>query len=140
MSDIMTPEEFFEHHGVMGMKWGKHKAATKPTTSDIKKARQHVQSQHRALQNQEDKIVLAKSKTQADSATKKFHEMNASYLKNPDRATALRLTNGEKAAALALSLAIPGFGIGAGAGSGARIAARKTIEKRQASGYYDQKH
>lgn len=136
MGEMMTAEEFIEHHGVMGMKWGKHKA--KPTTSDIKTARKHVESQTRKLQDQEDKVVLAKSKSQATSATKKLNEMNASYLKNPDRATALRLTNGEKAAALALSLVIPGFGIGAGAGATARVAVRKTIEKRQASGHYDQ--
>lgn len=122
-------EDMIEHHGVKGQKWGVKKA--KPSSSDIQGARARIGSQTRQINSQIDRLNLSTGKT-ADKEAKKLSDMHASFLRNPDRATALRLTRGEKAALSILAL-VPGPGtVAAGVVAGSRVAARKQIEKSQA--------
>jgi hypothetical protein len=60
------------------------------------------------------------------------------FLNHPDRATALRMTRGEKVvfSILGVATAPVGFGVGIGIGSGIRVGARRKIERKQASGAY----
>lgn len=129
-------EEYFEHHGVKGMKWGQRKV----TTKEIHAARRRVDSQVRTIQAQEDKVTSAKGKASKAKAEKKLNEMNVAFLKNPDRATSIRLTRGEKAAHVALAVLFPTVGTAvAVASAGSRATTRKVIENRQASGHYNKK-
>jgi len=142
MTDIMTPEEFIEHHGVMGMKWGVHKkegsssaggkiaSKKKITSGDIYNARSKTASRQRALNQQVDKTNLAHpGKAQAREA-KKLNEMSLEFLKNPDRATAQRLTVGEKVGLAVLAVAVPGIGTAAAGGAvAARVGIRKATER-----------
>lgn len=128
---LMTPEEFIEHHGVKGMKWGVHKA--KPTANDIHDARKRVASQQRSINNQIDKVNLSKPGSAQAREAQKLGKMQMDFLKNPDRATALRMTRGEKFLWTGIGIATAGTGIGLGvaAGAGARVAIRKSIERKQ---------
>jgi len=137
----MTPEEFLAHHGVKGMKWGVHKkegstsagdqiaAKKKVTSRDIYDARAKTASRQRQLNAQVDKTNLATGKAQKQEA-KKLNDMSLEFLKNPDRATAQRMTTGEKVGLAVLAVAIPGFGTAAAVGAGgARVAVRKATER-----------
>lgn len=139
MSDTdMTPEEWLAHYGVKGMKWGQHKAVT---STDIHNARARTASRQAEISRQIDKVNLAQpGKAQAKEA-KKLDEMSLEFLKNPDRATALRLTRGEKVLNGIVAVGFPGVGTGVVAGSvGARVAIRKATERDVAkarAGKYD---
>ena len=124
-SQIMSTDDFLAHYGVKGMKWGKRKVAS----SEIIDARARNASRVRQISNQIDKTNLATGAQQKKEGAK-LAKMQASYLKNPDRATALRMTTGEKAVLGVLAVAIPGVGTAAAAGhSGGRVLLRKSIEK-----------
>lgn len=134
MTDILTPAQEFEtpaealsHYGVKGMKWGvtntdkgkgtsantdKAKKAvgrSKPTSKEIHNARAKMASKERQLIRQIDKTNTASGKQQKVEA-KKLNEISTDFLKDPDRATALRVTNGEKAALALLAVAFPVVG------------------------------
>lgn len=117
------------HHGVKGMKWGQHKA--KPTNSDIKNARINTASRQRELGRAADQLnLVARSGTEAQkkAAVKNYAKKEMDYLKSPDRATALRMTTGEKF--IIGALGITGVGLAPAAGfAGARVAVRKLEEK-----------
>lgn len=147
MSDVLTaaqefdtPEEALAHYGVKGMKWGvrndtdKAKAAigrSKPTTQEIHSARAKVASKQRQLNNQIDKTNLASGKKQTAEA-KKLNDLSVDFLKDPDRATALRLTTGEKFVLGLLAVGIPGVGTGVAAGvAGTQRASRAGVERQQ---------
>lgn len=98
--------QVIEHFGVKGMKWGRHKSATggssggsskphsvvddKPSSSDIRDARDNVAAGERAIRSQR------KTVRKTGKGAGKLAKMEMDHLKNPDRVTALKMTDGEK--------------------------------------------
>ena len=123
------------HYGVLGMKWGHRKSAT---TADIKAARNRISKKQAEYAIQDDKRRSTKRGTAARTReTQKLERMKTSFLKNPDRAVATRMTRGEKAAALILTVPTGGVaGIAAIAGTSA---VSRRIEYKQDKGAYDKK-
>jgi hypothetical protein len=132
-------EEVLEHHGIKGMKWGVRKAGA-PSNSDIHGARQRILNQQTKIGRQRRKAVKA-TVTRSSKAPKeraKLKDMKKTLLKNPDRVTALHMTNGE-AAAHALLLAHPMTAPGAVTSVASREVAARVIRSKQARGSYDKK-
>lgn len=138
---VMTTEEFLAHYGVKGMRWGHRKA--RPTSDDIHDARIRIAGKQQQLKKQTKAVKTAKKSGNASkqaAAEKKLQDMKTDFLKNPDRVTASRLTKGEKWAVGILTVGTGPVGVAALiGGQAARSAVIKTVEKRQASGYYDKK-
>jgi hypothetical protein len=151
-----SPEELV-HYGVKGMRWGhrRHqsgppavtktkgwkawqnasqknvdahnkrrsartaarKASGKPSSDDIQLARARNNMRY-------TKIVVAKTHAEREKAKK-------AYLNSPDRATARRLTTGEKVV-FGVMLALPPTTIPAGLVLGTNLAIRKGVERKQA--------
>lgn len=91
-----TPAEILEHHGTKGMKWGVRKSSREfagrfPTsaarTREIHRARTSVGKSRKKME------------TAAGGNTAKYNKARRAYLNNPDRATAQRMTRGEKVVA-----------------------------------------
>lgn len=144
MSDTdLTPEEWLAHYGVKGMRWGHRKAPDavgaasnrpKVTSKDIHDARERTAVRRRAINAQVDKVNAAAangaSKREFTKEAKTLEKMSVDFLKNPDRATALRMTTGERVAAGIIAVALPGGGTaGVAAGAAIRVAVRKHLEK-----------
>ena len=139
-----SPQEALAHYGKKGMKWGVRKDDTsaakaavgrsKPTSREVYDARARVGSKVRELNRQIDKTNLATGSKQKTEA-KKLASMSTKFLKDPDRATAQRLTTGEKVALSILAVGIPGAGTGVAVGvAGGKLAGRKAIERQQRKG------
>lgn len=131
-----SPEELtLEHYGKQGMKWGVRNTAkptsSKPSGREIMKARVRNESNFYNIQAQRYKVGdHPRGSSQRTAQEAKLNAMKAAFLTNPDRATALRLTTGEKWVAATLALALPGPGtVGAGAAVGTRVVMRKMVEK-----------
>lgn len=123
MNSVNPDMEDLEHHGVKGMHWGQRRA--RPSSSDIKSARKRLDSSLSSFQRQDDKTNASKGK-EHDKNAATLAKMEASFLKNPDRATALRMTKGEKALTAILTVAVPPAGL---AVVGVRVGARKAVER-----------
>jgi hypothetical protein len=127
-----SPSEILEHHGTKGMKWG------------VRSARSKFNEANPTSKQKADAIRLARAKSNVDftkyTNKKMGPERKAAklvYLKNPDRATALRITRGEKVVLGILAVGIPAVGTAAvGATVGTRFVIRRHIEKKQATGGY----
>lgn len=140
-------DDILAHYGKKGMKWGVHSA--KPSSGDIKDARTRFNRKAEDFHADTKKL---KKTTERGSAARvagmaKLEKRKVSLLKDPDRATSLRMTKGEKAATVAVAaspfvLVTPGGLVvtaSAAAGAAARTIVRKNIEKKQATGAYDKK-
>lgn len=133
-----SPQDALAHYGKKGMKWGVRndtdKAAagrTKPTNTEIANARARIASKERRINQQIDRTNLASGKQQKAEA-KKLSEISTDYLKDPDRATALRMTTGEKAVLGLLAVGVPGIGTAAAAAiAGGQRASRAGVERQQ---------
>lgn len=122
-------DDFLEHFGVKGMKWGVRR--DKPSTNAIISARTRVAGRQRQLQSQADKLNLATSEKSRNKEAKTFAKMEADFLKSPDRVTAARMTRGEKYILGFLAVGVPGVGTAAAAGAVAgRTVARKAVERQ----------
>lgn len=123
MTDVSV-DDFLAHHGVKGMHWGKHKAGVdsggtaaqridkanevkatkaKVTSKDIKEARAR-QSEKADKVNQHYIDLLNQTSDAGRARAQKILDKSADKLvNNPDAATAIRMTAGEKVTA--------GFGV-----------------------------
>lgn len=136
--DLPTPEEALAHYGVLGMKWGKSRA--KAGSASIRSARARTTRQKNNIDKQQDVINNKKGKGEAVSRdVQKLSSMKTSYLKNPDRVIAARMTRGEKVAlGIVGLLALPAAPIAVGAIAGTSAQSRR-IERKQDLGKYDKK-
>ena len=125
-----------QHFGVKGMKWGVVKAKTgigsAPSGKTIRKARKSVNRQDRKIMGQQIRQLGTFNKEKRAARKSNIAKMKMNLLHDPDRATAARLTRGEKAAIILLGLAEPiGGTLGTAATLGAATARRKSIERFQ---------
>lgn len=119
------------HYGVKGMKWGHRK---RYTSQDIRDARIRNNSRVNGLVRASEEVSyqtsLNPNSKKAKAAVRDYGKLTADFLKSPDRATALRMTTGEKAVAAILMIAAPGPGtLGVAIGSTVRVRERKAQEK-----------
>jgi hypothetical protein len=124
-----SPSEIL-HYGKKGMKWG---VRTAPKTSAGR-----TQAIQRARAGQIGTRTHYATEARGSAARAKAKKV---HLNNPDRATALRLSRGEKVTLgiIAGVLAVPSAGIvpaAIGVGVGANVLQRRHIEKKQARGGY----
>jgi hypothetical protein len=131
-----SPGDILEHHGVMGMKWGRRTGGSssggKSKPRGRERSRQFAAKYHTgAARSKEIQRARARDlKRYTDYTTEKDKTKRAKlkkvYLDHPDRATALRTTRGEKVAVVTAPIAV-----GIGAGLGARTAYRHHVERSQ---------
>lgn len=132
------PLDELAHHGVLGMKWGHRKAAN---AGQIRAARRNVSKMRDGVAAQRHKATAAKGTSSAKVENKKLSDLKASYLNNPDRVIAARMTRGEKFIAIVGgSIALPGAGFVPGLAVVTATSARsRKIEQQQADGAYNKK-
>lgn len=101
-----TTDDFLQHYGVRGMKWGKRNGSrssgggsgkkSKPTTYDILAARQAQGARLRKLQEAEGDFYVARTAKGQDKAEKIMRQREKDFFTNPDAAMAAKMTKGEK--------------------------------------------
>jgi hypothetical protein len=117
-----------EHYGVMGMKWGRHRA--KADAYDIRTARASVAGKEAKYRQAVRKASKMRDTGEARAAAMdKAKQMKVDLLKDPDRVIAARLTRGEKAVTILLGVGIPAIAI--------TSAHSRRIERKQEKGKYD---
>lgn len=122
---VMDVDAFLAHYGVKGMKWGHRKTYS---SADIKAARARNAKREGDLLSKAYDVSNTKKGTAARAkADKAYNKAHTDYLKNPDRATALRMTKGEKIAVAVIAAT----GVGAPAAVGytaGTVGVRKATE------------
>lgn len=145
-----TPQDLaLEHHGVLGMRWGHRKEGSSQIgrRAANRKAKESFVRKNPTSDRQAKAIRVARAKTQLDYAKlanqprgtskAKKQSLKKVYLNNPDRATALRMTRGEKVVLGILAVGVPGVGTASVAAvAGTQVAVRRHIERKQARGGY----
>jgi hypothetical protein len=121
--------EFLAHYGVLGMKWGQHRA--KANAHDIHAARTRLARDRVAVDRAHNKASKVKDPQQRQAAKASADRLHANYLNNPDRVIANRLTTGEKV--LTALFLTP---VGAATVIGATSARSRRIERKQDKGKY----
>lgn len=116
-------QDLLEHHGIKGMKWGvrKHK-----TGGEIRTARRSVAKSRFDLED------AKAAYRRGDAPRSAIAEAKLAYLKNPDRATALRMTRGELVVSTILLTPFTTAGLAAGTQIRSRL-----VESRQKDQSYD---
>jgi hypothetical protein len=134
----LSPQEALKHFGVKGMKWGVKKA---PSGGAIRTARRNVMNEASAIRSEKKNIRKTTKRGSKERAAgeKRIDKMKVAFLNNPDRATAARMTRGEKAATLLLGLTSPSNLAGAVGAVASTTVHRKIIESRQRRGVYNKK-
>lgn len=128
-----SPEELL-HFGKKGMKWGVRN--TRESASESFKRKNPTGAQRdaaikKARIDSQARLLRAASETNA----KKRTALTKTYLNHPDRATAMRMTRGEKVVFTLLAVGIPGPGTAAAIGyTGTGLAIRKGVERSQRRG------
>lgn len=128
------------HFGVKGMKWGVRK---KVSAQEIKRARKNFGRKLEDFQDKREelrKTTVRGSKARV-AGEKRLSKVRMSLLNDPDRATALRMTKGEKwLAGVVAGVGVVGSGgavapvaaaAGIAVGVASRTVARKVIESKQ---------
>ena len=133
-----SPTEILEHHGTKGMKWGVRQS--RQMSKEF--GRQFPTGQSRAQEIHRARLTVAQNRLAIDRAKTPEARKEAAkvYLKNPDRATAKRLTRGEKVTVGVLAGVFGVTGIVPAAVGGAIIgthAHRRIIERKQRQGAYN---
>lgn len=105
-------DEFLAHMGVVGMKWGKHKAGGDSSSGSAKEPKLTSKEKDKAIADARDRQQVRATKLdvkafQTYTATSKKAQVKANeaydraakqILTNPDAATAAKMTSGEKVA------------------------------------------
>lgn len=139
-----TPQDLaLEHHGVLGMRWGHRKEGGGRAANT--RAKEAFIRKNPSSRKQASAIRIARASTHLDITkyanaprrSQKRKDLRKVTLRNPDRATALRLTRGEKVVAAIIAVGLPGVGTAAvGSTVGTQVAVRRHIERKQARGGY----
>ena len=123
-----SPEEFVKHHGTKGMKWGIRKSSREFATK-YPTGRARAAAINKARVAQQKRYVDYKTETNPAKAKQKKQV----FLSHPDRATALRMTRGEKyvhalmATVFAPTVAVPAI---VGVDAATRVAIRRNVERK----------
>jgi len=145
-----TPQDLaLEHHGVLGMRWGHRREGTAQIgrRAANRKAKESFIRKNPTSDRQAKAIRTARAKSQLDltrytnqprgTSKAKKQSLKKVYLNNPDRATALRMTRGEKVVLGLIAVGLPGPGtVGVAVGATAQVAVRRHVERKQARGGY----
>lgn len=136
-----SPAEILEHHGVKGMHWGIRKSPVRSATRAFNKKNPTGRARARDIRRARANVGVQYTKYKDTPRGPARKKAKLVYLRSPDRATALRMTRGEKAtsAILAGAFAIPSYGavpLGVAIGDTGLMTYRHYIEKKQARGGY----
>lgn len=149
-----SPSEILEHFGKKGMKWGVRNEAVRSAGSTAKKAsdpnraaaeafRQKnptAKTKANAIHTARSNVEKQKKAFEKEKDPGKREKLRKEYLNNPERATALRTTRGEKVVMGVLmgTFGVPTgiLGVGLAGYTGHRIAKRQKIERKLATGGY----
>ena len=146
-----SPEEILEHFGKKGMKWGvrnKPQRGIGPTRSSREFAAKFPTGKSRANEIRRARNAQAVRAAKYHATPKHSAQRDAArraVLNHPDRATAMRMTRGEKvvfallgasavASAPATGITGPAFAVGLAGGSAASVGVRRNLEKRARGG------
>ena len=131
-----SPEDVLAHFGKKGMKWGVRRASRTSfsTTQKFKKTNPSNAKRTQAIRKaRASAYTTSENWRSSPRGSAERARAKTAHLNNPDRATQLRLTRGEKT--IFGVLALTGvFTVPIVVGVGARVAIRKHIEKQQRNG------